>query len=191
MKKKKKRWIIILVLILISLFIAVKVLKIPRLILEQIYPLKYEEQVEKYSAEYGVDKLLVYAIIKAESDFDENANSVSGAKGLMQMMDGTVQDVVNSLGLDNDKTYNLYDAETNIMLGTKYFSELLENYNNNQYLALAAYNAGTGNVKKWIEKGIIKEDGSDIENIPFKETNIYVRKILQNYRIYQDLYLEK
>lgn len=191
MKKKKKRWIIILVLILISLFIAVKVLKIPRLILEQIYPLKYEEQVEKYSAEYGVDKLLVYAIIKAESDFDENANSISGAKGLMQMMDGTVQDVVNSLGLDNDKTYNLYDAETNIMLGTKYFSELLENYNNNQYLALAAYNAGTGNVKKWIEKGIIKEDGSDIENIPFKETNIYVRKILQNYRIYQDLYLEK
>ncbi len=191
MKKKKKRWIIILVLILISLFIAVKVLKIPRLILEQIYPLKYEEQVEKYSAEYGVDKLLVYAIIKAESDFDENANSVSGAKGLMQMMDGTVQDVVNSLGLDNDKTYNLYDAETNIMLGTKYFSELLENYNNNQYLALAAYNAGTGNVKKWIEKGIIKEDGSDIENIPFKETNIYVRKILQNYRIYQELYLEK
>ena len=187
----KKRWIIILVLILISLFIAVKVLKIPRLILEQIYPLKYEEQVEKYSAEYGLDKLLVYAIIKAESDFDENANSISGAKGLMQMMDGTVQDVVNSLGLDNDKTYNLYDAETNIMLGTKYFSELLENYNNNQYLALAAYNAGTGNVKKWIEKGIIKEDGSDIENIPFKETNIYVRKILQNYRIYQELYLEK
>lgn len=191
MKKKKKRWIIILVLILISLFIAVKVLKLPRLILEQIYPLKYEEQVEKYSAEYGLDKLLVYAIIKAESDFDENANSISGAKGLMQMMEGTVQDVVNSLGLDNDKTYNLYDAETNIMLGTKYFSELLENYNNNQYLALAAYNAGTGNVKKWIEKGIIKEDGSDIENIPFKETNIYVRKILQNYRIYQELYLEK
>lgn len=191
MKKKKKRWIIILVLILISLFIAVKVLKLPRLILEQIYPLKYEKQVEKYSAEYGLDKLLVYAIIKAESDFDENANSISGAKGLMQMMEGTVQDVVNSLGLDNDKTYNLYDAETNIMLGTKYFSELLENYNNNQYLALAAYNAGTGNVKKWIEKGIIKEDGSDIENIPFKETNIYVRKILQNYRIYQELYLEK
>ena len=53
---------------------------------------------------------------------------------------------------------------------------------------MCAYNAGMGNVEKWIESGIIKKDGSDIENIPFKETNHYVRKILRDYQIYQDLY---
>ena len=191
MKKDRKRFIIILIFILICLFILVKVVKLPRIILEQIYPLQYEEYVEEYAKEYKVDEALIYAMIKAESNFDQTANSSSGAKGLMQIMDGTVQEIITSLGLDNDKTYDLYDAQTNIMLGTKYFSNLLKDYDNNQYLALAAYNAGKGNVRKWIEKGVIKENGSDIENIPFKETNIYVRKILQNYRIYKELYIEK
>ncbi len=66
---------------------------------------------------------------------------------------------------------------------------LLEKYNNYP-VALAAYNAGIGNVDEWIQKGIIKKDGSDIENIPYKETNNYVRKIVRDYRIYQDLYEE-
>ena len=65
--------------------------------------------------------------------------------------------------------------------------KLLEKYKNTE-IAIAAYNAGIGTVDKWIEKGIIKPDGSDIENIPYKETNNYVRKTLRNYKIYQDLY---
>lgn len=55
-------------------------------------------------------------------------------------------------------------------------------------MAISAYNAGIGTIAKWIEEGIIKEDGSDIENIPYKETNNYVRKILKNYKIYKELY---
>ena len=61
-------------------------------------------------------------------------------------------------------------------------------YGGNYYLAISAYNAGIGTVAKWIEEGIIKEDASDIENIPYKETNNYVRKILKNYKIYKELY---
>ena len=72
--------------------------------------------------------------------------------------------------------------------GLKYFSILLKQYDNNLGLALAAYNAGMGNVAEWIEKGIIREDGSNLENIPYQETNMYVRKILNNYQIYQKLY---
>ena len=71
-----------------------------------------------------------------------------------------------------------------IRLGTNYISTLLKYYNNNLYLALSAYNAGIGNVNKWIENGIIQKDGSDIENIPFKETENYVRKIQRDYKIY-------
>lgn len=81
----------------------------------------------------------------------------------------------------------LYNPETNIKLGTYYFSTLIQKYNN-VGLALAAYNAGMGRVDEWIKDGVIKKDGSDLENIPYKETNIYVRKILNNYTIYKKIY---
>ena len=64
---------------------------------------------------------------------------------------------------------------------------LLDKYESTE-VALAAYNAGIGTVDNWIEKGVIKADGSDIENIPYKETNNYVRKILSNYKMYKELY---
>ena len=78
-------------------------------------------------------------------------------------------------------------VNNNINIGTKYLSVLLEQYKNVE-VAVAAYNAGIGTVDNWIDKGIIKSDGSDIENIPYKETNNYVRKILRNYEIYQTIY---
>lgn len=82
---------------------------------------------------------------------------------------------------------DLKSPDINIELGTKYFSKLVKYYNGNYNLAIAAYNAGIGTVSKWIENGIIKKDGTDIENIPYKETNNYVRKILKNYKIYKKL----
>ena len=81
----------------------------------------------------------------------------------------------------------LYDPETNIMLGTKYFDKLLTKYNENYYLAIAAYNAGIGNVDNWINKGIIDADASNIENIPYKETNMYVRKTVKAHKVYEEL----
>ena len=63
----------------------------------------------------------------------------------------------------------------------------MDYYDNNYYLAITAYNAGIGTVQKWIKDGTIKEDGTDIENIPYKETNTYVRKVLNNYKIYDEL----
>lgn len=82
---------------------------------------------------------------------------------------------------------DLTDPETNIELGTAYFTKLLKYYKGNFNLAITAYNAGIGTVAKWIEQGTIKADGSDIENIPYTETNNYVRKILKNYEIYKEL----
>ena len=186
--KLNKKIIIILVIIFVILFTLIKVIKIQDYILKHLYPQKYTEQVEKYAEEYKVDKNYIYAIIKAESNFEENAKSNSGAKGLMQIMDNTAKDVAISLGMEYQEYYELYNSDINIMFGTKYFSMLLKDYNNNVNLALAAYNAGKGNVKKWIDNGILSADGENIENIPFKETNMYVRKILQNYKIYNKLY---
>lgn len=183
MKKK-----IVIIGILVLLFLSVFIFKIQNIILKQIYPLKYSNYVEIYAKENDLDVMLVYAIIKAESNFETNIISSSGAMGLMQIMETTAREIANRKQIEFSTKEILYQPETNIMLGTAYFAQLLNNYNGNINLSLAAYNAGIGNVAKWIENGVIKADGSDIENIPFKETNNYVRKILRDYSIYQNLY---
>ena len=116
-----------------------------------------EKIFEKASQAYGVDVELLKAMAKAESDFDPNATSKSGAMGIMQLMPGTARE----LGVAD-----AYDPEQNIMGGAKYIASLLEKYDGNVSYALAAYNAGSGNVDKY--------DGIP----PFEETQNYVTKIL-------------
>ncbi len=116
-----------------------------------------EEIFEEASRTYHVPKDLIKAIAKAESDFDPNATSGAGAQGVMQLMPATARE----LGVTD-----AYDPYQNIMGGTKYISQMLEKYEGNVSLALAAYNAGSGNVAKY---GGIP---------PFKETQNYVAKIL-------------
>lgn len=156
--------------------------------LTKVYKLEYTEYVKKYANEYNVDEYLIYAIIKAESNFEPNAESHRGAKGLMQLMYSTAEDISKRIGIELNED-NILEPDININLGTKYISMLIQKYNNIN-LALAAYNAGSGNVDGWIEKGTLKSDGSDIENVPFTETNNYVRKILRDYEIYKNVYEE-
>ena len=99
----------------------------------------YDEYFNKASTTYNVDKRLLIAVAKTESDFNPKATSGAGAKGIMQLMDGTAK----SLGVTNS-----YDPEQNIMGGAKYLSQLLKIYDGDRNKALAAYNAGTGNVAR-------------------------------------------
>ena len=183
---KKILYISILILIILLFFIF-KFTKIKNLILKKIYPVKYSEYVYKYSEEYDIDPLLVFAIIKTESNFIESAVSKSGAIGLMQLMPETAKERAEKLNIEyTEKT--LYNAEDNIRMGISYYKTLLDHYNENYILAFVAYNAGIGNVDKWISEETINNVGTDIENIPFKETNMYVRKIIHNYQTYKELY---
>lgn len=178
--------IISIILILLVIVLCVNFDKVKNFTLKKIYKIEYSEYVEKYSKEYDVDKYLIYATIKAESNFNQYAKSSQGALGLMQLMQSTALEIAPKAGI-NVTEDTIYDAEININLGTKLLSILLQKYKNTG-LALAAYNAGSGNVDNWISKGTLKNDGSDLENIPFKETNNYVRKILRDYDIYLRLY---
>lgn len=187
MKKAYKKAIIIILVIAILLIIA-KIFNIKQYILKSIYPQKYSEYVEQYAKEFNVDPILIFSIIKAESNFDPNARSSSGAQGLMQLMENTAIEVAEKIGEPFIKEQSLLEPEKNIKIGTKYYSDLLNIYDGNMLLSLTAYNAGIGNVNSWIKEGIIKKDGSDIENIPYKETNMYVRKIINNYKMYQKIY---
>lgn len=156
---------------------------------EIIYKKEYSESVTKYAKEYNVDENLIYAVIKAESNFKPNAKSNKEAVGLMQLMKDTAKEVAKKINiqvLDEEFEEKLLEPDLNVNLGTKYLSILIEQYQNIE-IAVTAYNAGIGTVNNWIEKGIIKQDGSDVENIPYKETNNYVRKILRDYKIYSNL----
>ena len=188
MTKKTIKIITGLIIILLIIFILFKVIKVQEIILKSIYPTKYSEYVEKYSQQNGLDKYLVYATIKAESNFNPDVTSASDARGLMQLMEETAVERSNIIENNSIEAYDLYDPETNIKLGTSYLSYLLNLYDGNVVLAITAYNAGLGNVEQWIKDGIIKSDGSDIENIPYKETSNYVRKILKNYQMYLTIY---
>jgi len=165
--------------------IIIVVICINKLMIKVVYKKEYSEYVSKYSQEYKVDENLIYALIKAESNFEVEAVSSQNAQGLMQLMYSTAEDVAKKNGIELTKE-NILEPDININIGTKYISILLEKYKCVE-VALAAYNAGSGNVDKWITNGTIKADGSDIENIPFKETNNYVRKIMRDYKVYSEL----
>lgn len=173
---------IIAIIIIIIVFIALSTH-----FLKLIYPQKYVEYVEKYAKNYELDPLLVYSIIKAESNFNSTAKSNSNAIGLMQIMLDTAKEIGKKMDLEEITEEKLLDPETNINIGTKYFKILLEKYESEK-LAIIAYNAGMGNLDSWLEQGIIDNEGNDIDNIPFPETKNYVKKILQNYKIYKEIY---
>ena len=184
--KKLIKTLIVLIILLSIYFVFFKV-RIDKVILRKIYPLKYTEYVEKYSREYNIDKYLVYAIIKAESNFNENAKSKSEAIGLMQIIESTAIEIAEKMDLEVSED-DLFHPDLNIKLGLKYYKTLLDKYNNNYQMAIIAYNAGIGNVDKWIQEGTINKEGSNLENVPFKETENYLRKIVRDYEIYKKLY---
>ena len=187
-KKTRKKVNILFRILLISITVILIILSskaFNKLMKKKFYKKEYSEYVSKYAEEYDVDENLIYALIKAESNFNAKAVSHQNAKGLMQLMQSTAQDLANRSQINLTKE-NILEPDININLGTQYISALLTKYDSIE-VALAAYNAGSGNVDKWIKNGTIKADGSDIENIPYKETNTYVRKIMRDYKIYNEL----
>ncbi|HWH21804.1 MAG TPA: transglycosylase SLT domain-containing protein [Allosphingosinicella sp.] len=132
---------------------------------------------------------LDHAIMRQESSFDRAAMSHVGARGLMQLMPGTARETAAKLGLGYDLGRLTSDPQYNIMLGSKYFADLMNSFGNYAPLAIAAYNAGPGNVRRWIrEYGDPRTPGVDvlrwIEEIPFFETKNYVHRVLENAVVY-------
>ncbi len=150
------------------------------------YPKQYEEYVEKYASDYGVPEYLVYAVIKTESDFQSGAVSEAGAVGLMQMVPDTFN-WLTTLTKEKLDTGLLYDPETNIKYGTYYLSYLYLKYGSWDTV-YAAYNAGEGNVDKWLGDALEEDGAKKLESIPFEETENYVKRVNKAAEIYDRLY---
>lgn len=176
---------IIKILSLILLFIIVINIKS---IFKSFYPVKYENNIVKYSQRYNINPCLVAAVIRAESNFNEKAVSHRGAYGLMQIMPDTAVWIAQKMELKDFKVENLYDTEVNIAMGCWYIDNLNSEFNGDIDLVLAAYNGGRGNVQKWLKNREYSEDGKKLNNIPFEETDKYVKKVKTNYNIYLKLY---
>jgi len=175
--------------VVIAIYFLISVPSVQKKIL---YPFPYRSIIEKYSARWHVDKFLTIAVMKVESNFQESANSQSGAVGLMQIMPETAAWIASQLDEKPeevaDDIKNLRKPETNIRYGTWYLAELEEEFKGNDVLALAAYNAGRGNVRDWMEKNNWNENFSDVDKIPYGETRDYVKKVMHCREKYSKLY---
>lgn len=152
------------------------------------YPLSYQTLIKKYSEKYDVDPYLVAAIINVESKFDKNAVSNKNARGLMQIAPITGKWASEELNIDDFDVEDLFDPELNIMIGSWYLNVLSQEFDNNLQLILAAYNAGSGNVVRWLQNKMYSEDGKSLMIIPFNETKDFVNKVQKNISIYKILY---
>ncbi|MDM9383041.1 transglycosylase SLT domain-containing protein [Chlorogloeopsis sp. ULAP01] len=151
------------------------------------YPFPYLKEIEYWSQKRQLNPLLVTALIRQESRFEPKIKSVANATGLMQVLPSTAKWIAPQLK-ENNKNIDLEDPNDNIMLGTWYLDHTHQQYGNNSLLAIASYNAGPGNVAKWLQT-LPREDTDEfVENIPFDETRNYVRQVFGNYWNYLRLY---
>ena len=152
--------------------------------LNLIYPVLYEDEINKFALEYNISPYLFLSLIREESHFDKNARSRVGAIGLVQIMPDTAKYIHD----ESISRKDLYDK--NIETGAKYFNYLTNMYEGNVYMALLAYNAGPGKIKQWMNNDLVKHVETDafVENIPYSETKNYIKKILSSYWIYVNIY---
>lgn len=155
-----------------------------------LYPVPHLELIKEETQKYDLDPFLVMAVIRVESKFNERAESHRGARGLMQILPDTGRWIAQELNYQDFDIDLLYDPDHNIPLGVWYLNHLRQQFNGNMIAALAAYNGGQTNVRKWINTGVWTGTFDDRENIPFTETRNYVYRVITDYKIYHKLYAD-
>jgi soluble lytic murein transglycosylase len=161
--------------------------ELPADLLGVLFPLDYWPLIKKYSEAHQLDPYLISALIAQESTFDHDVRSAANAYGLMQVIPGTGRRYARSLGIRRFSTATLTNAESNVRIGTAYFKDLVDRFGG-AHFALASYNAGEHRIARWISErpGITQEEF--IDDIPFPETQNYVKKILGTAEDYRRLY---
>lgn len=150
-----------------------------------LFPVKYADEIIKYSEKYDLDPGFVCAIINTESRFQTDAESHKGARGLMQLMPATIDWAVENMGIKNFSYATIEDPDVNIDIGCWVLNYLSGELDGNLELVAAAYNAGIGNVTKWLGDTKYSSDGEYLDYIPYAETANYVKKVMSYEKVYK------
>lgn len=156
--------------------------------LRLLFPYPFSGIVHTASAHYDVDPLLLVAIMRTESRFDVQAVSPRGARGLMQIMPDTAEWAAEQIPLPGFHMEQIHDPRTNITIAAWYVDFLLELFQGRVLASVAAYNAGPGTVKRWLDEGTWTGSLGDIDQIPYPETRQYVQRVADAYRLYRRIH---
>lgn len=152
---------------------------------DALSPVTHKKELYQLAGTYKIDPLLLAAIVSAESSFFPYAESHKGALGLMQLLPATAAQMAAELKIDYQDSEDLYREDLNLLLGTHYFSKLLNQFDGHLVLSLAAYNAGPGNVRAWRLDTFGRDQEEVLASIPVPATKAYVRAVLKDYRTFK------
>jgi len=172
-----KKFIIAALVVFFTVFVALCVFVLVH------FPVRHLDIIEEHRG--SLDSALILAVIRAESSFREDAVSRRGAQGLMQLIPNTAQWMAQVKRMDDFCYTTVFEPEVNIAIGSFYLNWLVQYYHGNVNLALAAYNAGLGNVNRWLANPNYSSDGKQLDAIPFPETYHYLNRVRMFRVIYQ------
>ena len=185
LRRRRRRKSLAARLLLATVFLIIIGLIGTVFMVNRYYPLRYVDIVHEKAEKFDLEPSLVFAVIHAESGFNSSAVSRAGASGLMQIIESTAYWLAPQIPLEDfDYAAQIFDPATNIHIGTFYLRMQYDRFGSMD-VALAAYNAGSGNVSNWLNDPEYSRDGQTLDYIPFTETRNYVERVATNQRRYE------
>ena len=162
----------------------------PRELVELLYPAPFRESLLKHASSRNVDPRFVLSIARQESRFQADAKSVAAARGMMQFIASTANEIATQINLKNFNQDDLYNADTAILFGSQHLAELFKQFPNQPQAVAGSYNGGADNLARWIARSRANEPDRYVPEIGFTQTKDYVYRVMANYWTYQKLYNE-
>ena len=188
---RRLTWLAVAIVVSAAVVAAIVAPGVDKAVQEIALPLRHEDIIRQQAADKGLDPALIAGVIYTESRFRDQT-SHAGAKGLMQLLPSTADDIARKSGGTAFVQGDLADPQVNISYGTYYLRYLLKRYGGNAVLAIAAYNAGEGRVDQWIFDARHRgEEFDHARHIPFPETRHYVQQVLEMRGRYRDRYKQE
>jgi soluble lytic murein transglycosylase-like protein len=160
----------------------------PRELVELLYPAPFRESLLKHTSGRNVDPRFVLSIARQESRFQADAKSIAAARGMMQFIVSTANEIATQINQTNFNQDDLYNADTAILFGSQYLSNLFKQFPNQPQAVAGSYNGGADNLARWIARSRANEADRYVPEIGFSQTKDYVYKVMANYWTYQRLY---
>jgi soluble lytic murein transglycosylase len=160
----------------------------PREMIEMLYPAPFRESLLKHATSRNVDPRFVLSIARQESRFQPDAKSIAAARGMMQFISSTADQIAAQLNLRDFDQDDLYNADTSILFGSQYLANLFQQFPNQPQAVAGAYNGGADNLARWIARSRSNEADRYVPEIGFSQTKDYVYKVMSNFWTYQRLY---